>query len=228
MNLPRRLITLVLCGGVISVGGGCVRKYSLLVEPTVPPILDKKTYSKADYEADLAAYNAEIEGDNAPEVVRGLRDKIVYGIMQEIDDSYGQFTRQLFSGKAGVGVTGDTLVLGLTAASTVATHTPTKTLLSALGTAVTGVNLSVDKNYFAQQTFQSIGVAMTTRRDKARTAIVQRLADDDAEDYPLDAAKRDLIAYFYAGTLPGGLQELQEESAGAAKQQATQPQAAIH
>jgi hypothetical protein len=134
----------------------------------------------------------------------------------------------LFSGKANVGVTGDTLVLGLTAASTIATHTPTKTLLSALGTAITGVNLSVDKNYFAQQTFQSIAVAMTTRRDKARTAIVQNMSAKDAEDYPLEAAKRDLTAYFYAGTLPGGLQELQEEAASAAKQQAVQPQAAIH
>jgi len=228
MNIPRRLITGFLCVGVILLAGGCVRKYSLLVEPTVPPILNKKTYSKTDYQTDLCAYNDEIDGDNTPEVVRGLRDKIVYGIMQEIDDSYGQFTRQLFSGKASVGVTGDTLVLGLTAASTIATHTPTKTILSALGTAVTGVNLSVDKNYFAQQTFQSIAVAMTTRRDKARFAITQRLADDDAEDYPLEAAKRDLVAYFYSGTLPGGLQELQEESASAAKEQVTNPKPTLH
>jgi len=227
VNLPKRLIIGVLCAGASFLPCGCIRKYSLLVQPTVPPILDKKEYSKADYESDLKAYNDEMAGENNPEVVRGLRDKIVYGIMQEIDDSYGQFTRQLFAGKAGIGVTGDTLVLGLTAASTIATHTPTKTILSALGTAVTGVNLSVDKNYFAQQTFQAIGVAMSTRRDKAREAIIQRL-DDDAQDYSLEAAKRDLVAYFYSGTLPGGLQELQEEAASAAKQQATDPQASIH
>lgn len=228
MNYPRRLIIGIFCSATITLFCGCVRKRSLLVEPTVPPILDKKIYSKADYVTDLKAYDAEIAGDNNPEVVRNLRDKIVFGIMQEIDDSYGQFTRQLFAGKAGVGVAGDSLVLGLTAASTIATHTPTKTLLSALGTAVTGVDLSIDKNYFSQQTFQAIAVAMSTRRDKARTAITQSLTDNDAEDYPLEAAKRDLVAYFYAGTLPGGLQELQEEAASAAKQQATQPQAAIH
>jgi hypothetical protein len=228
MKFSKRLTNGILCLALMSISAGCIRKYSLLVEPTMPPILDKRTYSQADYKTDLAAYDAEIDGDDTPEVVRGLRDKIVYGIMQEIDDSYGQFTRQLFAGKADVGVTGDTLVLGLTAASTIATHTPTKTLLSALGTAITGVNLSVDKNYFAQQTFQSIAVAMTTRRDKARTAITQNLSAKDAEDYPLEAAKRDLVAYFYSGTLPGGLQELQEEAASAAKQQGEDPKPAIH
>jgi len=205
---------------------GCHR-YSV-VQPTVPSILEKKIYGKQDFLKDVQAYNDEIAGDNNPETVRDLRDKIVYGVMQEIDDAYGQFTRRLYAGKADVAVGGDSIVLGLTAASSIATHTPTKTILSALGTAVTGVNLSIDKNFFAQQTYQAIAVAMSTRRDKARTAIVQSLQDNDAEDYPLEAAIRDLVAYFYSGTLPGGLQELQEEAGSASKQQASNPQSAIH
>jgi hypothetical protein len=34
-------------------------------------------------------------------------------------------------------------------------------------------------------------------------------------EYPLTAVKRDLVLYLYAGSLPGGLQEIQKE-AGAA------------
>jgi len=176
---------------------------------------------------DLKRYQDEMDGDNNAETLKTLRDTMIYGLMAEIDDSYGQFFRRLYAGKADVAVSGDTLILGLTAASTIATHTPTKTILSALGTAVTGVNLSVDKNFFAQQTFQTIAVAMQNRRDKAREKITQSL-DDDVQDYPLEAAKRDLVAYFYAGTLPGGLQELQEEAASAARDQATDPKATIH
>jgi hypothetical protein len=50
--------------------------------------------------------------------------------------------------------------------------------------------------------------------------------DDGVADYPLGAAKRALVSYFfYAGTLPGGLQELQEDAGAAA---AKQTPAAFH
>jgi len=210
---------------IAFLAGGC-HKYSLF-QPTFPSVLNNARYSEKDYLTDMKSYQNEQDGDNDPERLKGLRDKIIYGLMSEIDDSYGQFFRRLYAGKANLAVSGDSLVLGLTAASTIATHTPTKTILSALGTAVTGVNLSVDKNFFAQQTFQTIAVAMQTRRDKAREKITQSL-DDDVQDYPMESAKRDLVAYFYAGTLPGGLQELQEEAASAAIKQADEHKATIH
>ncbi len=226
MLVPKKLLSGTLFIGILFLLTGC-HKYSV-VQPTVPSILEKYNYTDKDYLADLKLYQGEINGRNDAETVRALRDRIVYGVMADIDDAYGQFARRLYAGKADVAVAGDSLVLGLAAASTIATHTPTKTILSALGTAFTGVNLSIDKNFFAQQTFQTIAVAMQTRRDKARTSIVQNLQDNDAEDYPLEAAKRDLVAYFYSGTLPGGLQELQEEAGNAAKQQGSDPAATIH
>ena len=226
MNLAIRPLLYPVCLVFACVSFGC-HKYSV-VQPTVPPILQKRQYTDADYRRDLKAYNEEQAGENNQETLKELRAKIVYGVMQEIDDAYGQFARRLYAGKADIAVGGDTLVLGLTAGATIATHTPTKTILSALGTALTGVNLSIDKNFFAQQTYQAIAVAMSTRRDKVRTGIMNHLQDDDAEDYPLEAAMRDLVSYFYSGTLPGGLQELQEEAANAAKQQSTDPQPVTH
>ena len=147
----RRLYSASVWIGMLFLLVGC-HKYSL-VQPTFPSVLSKARYSNEDYLADLKLYRNEQNGDNDPETVKALRDRIVYGLMSEVDDAYGQFARRLYAGKADVAVGGDSVVLGLTAASTIATHTPTKTILSALGTAVAGVNLSVDKNFFAQQTF---------------------------------------------------------------------------
>jgi hypothetical protein len=226
MSAHKTYLVAAICFGMQVFAGGC-HKYSF-VQPTVPNVLNNGIYTEKNYQADLQRYENELAGDNNQEALRALRDKIAYGIMGEIDDAYGQFFRRLYAGKADVAVGGDSVVLGLTAASTIATHTPTKTILSALGTAVTGVNLSIDKNFYAQQTFQTIAVAMQTRRDKARETIMQRLVDDDTEDYSLSAVKRDLVAYFYAGTLPGGLQELQEEAGTAAKKQTDEKGTGIH
>jgi hypothetical protein len=92
-----------------------------------------------------------------------------------------------------------------------ATNAATKTIFAALNTGISGLNLSISKNYYAEQSFQIIGIAMQTRRDKIRSGIASGL-DQDVSAYPLNHAKRDLITYIQAGTLAAGLQELQEEA----------------
>jgi hypothetical protein len=86
-----------------------------------------------------------------------------------------------------------------------------KTILSALLTGVTGVNLSVDKNFFRQQTVQAIMSSMEANRDRIKTIILQQLAKN-ATAYPYQAARADLIRYFFAGTLPSGLQQLSQDA----------------
>lgn len=193
---------------------GCHPHFSI-ARPENPPI-DPSTYAIGDYNADVTAYNAAATpGASAnPEAAKQKRNDIVYGLMGQIDVVYGAYYNHLFTSKSSLSVGSDALTLGLSTASTIATHAATKTILSALGTGFSGLALSADKNFFAQQAFPVIGVAMQTRRDKVRATIVANLALDSAA-YPLRSAKRDLVAYFNAGTLASGLQELQEE-AGAA------------
>jgi hypothetical protein len=212
--------------GTVFLLSGCHKQFSV-VAPSKPSVLNDSAYSSKEFIEDMKNYKTNSEGANDTAKAKRLRDKIVNGLMGEIDDSFGNFTRNLYTGKGAFGVGADTTQLGLTAAATIATHAPTKTLLSALATAFTGVNLSIDKNFFAQQTYQTIAVAMQTRRDKTRKFITDNLENEDV-DYPLSAAKRDLVAYFYAGTLPGGLQELQEEASAAAQENKKNPVAAIH
>lgn len=189
---------------------------------------DAGQYTREEYLEDIAWYDLasgrpQRDGSgklvlrtSAPDLVQAkeARDKIVYGLMGQIDLVYSVYYQKTFASKNSVAIVGDILTLGLGAGGTIATNVATKTIFAALGTSFSGVNLSIDKNLYAQQSFQVIGIAMQTRRDAARRYIVESLAQG-VSDYPLAKAKRDLVAYMSAGTLAAGLQELQEE-AGAA------------
>jgi hypothetical protein len=193
-----------------------------LTQPTKPSI--PYSYSQKDYDADLAAYNAAIKTGGDATLAKTARNSIAWGLMGIMDELYNNYSARLFSGKGALAVAGDSSSLGLTAATVIAKQVATKTIFGALGTAVAGFNLSVDKNVFAQQTYEVIALAMETRRTALFNTISDSLSHPVA-DYPLSAVKRDLILYFYAGSLPGGLQEIQKEASNAsADTQAKTPQ----
>lgn len=192
---------------------GCGHHFQ--ISAPAPPPIDPGEYSAADYTSDVSTYKSATTPSTAnADLAKQARNNIAYGLMTEIDVVYGNYYNRLFTTKNTSAVGFDALTLGLSSAASIATHAATKTILSALGTGFSGLSLSVDKNFFAQQTFPVIGVAMQTRRDKIRAAIVSNLSLDTAA-YPLLAAKRDLVAYLNAGTLASGLQELQEEAGSA-------------
>lgn len=211
--------TVTLLLAAVSLSLGCRSRYVHFTTPAVPRVL-QPGYDLTAYESDLKEYE-QTRAD--PEQARQIRNKIAYSTMAEIDGAYGQYTADLFRGRGTTAIIGETAQLGLTAAATVAVPVRTKTIISAVAAGITGVNLSFDKNLFAQQTFQTIAIGMQTRRDKARLEIVSNLSKSVAE-YPLAAARRDLVGYFYAGTLVGGLQQLQEDAA----KTATENPVAIH
>ena len=137
-------------------------------------------------------------------LAQAARNDIAWGLMGLMDDLYNVYSANLYSGKGAIAVTGDAANLGLTTAVAIAGRTAAKTLFGALGTAITGISLSVDKNAFAQQTYQVIALAMETRRTAIYTEISDGLAKKTVLEYPLTAVKRDLVLYLYAGSLPGG------------------------
>jgi hypothetical protein len=195
---------------------GC-RKYgkslALPAKPQLPYI-----YSQKDYDHDVAVYGANasaLADDDKQRLAQAARNDIAWGLMGLMDDLYNVYAANLYSGKGAIATTGDTANLGLTTAAAIAGKAAAKTLFGALGTAITGINLSVDRNVFGHQTYQVIALAMETRRTALYTEISDGLAKKTVYEYPLTAVKRDLVLYLYAGSLPGGLQEIQKE-AGAA------------
>jgi len=211
-----RTAAVVTAVAVLLNTAGC-RKYgrslALPAKPQLPYI-----YSQKDYDSDIAVYgaNAPFIADGAKQnMALAARNDIAWGLMGLMDDLYNEYSANLYSGKGAMAIAGDTANLGLTTAVAIASRTAAKTLFGALGTAITGINLSVDKHVFAQQTYQVIALAMETRRTALYTEISDGLAKKTVREYPLTAVKRDLVLYLYAGSLPGGLQEIQRE-AGAA------------
>jgi hypothetical protein len=198
-----RTAAIVTIAAVLFNAAGC-RKYgkslALPARPRLPYI-----YSQKDYDNDIAAYSA-----NAPAITDDAKQRLAQAARND-----NVYSANLYSGKGAIAITGDAANLGLTTAVAIAGRTAAKTLFGALGTAVTGINLSVDNNVFAQQTYQVIALAMETRRTAIYAEISDSLAKKSVLEYPLTAVKRDLVLYLYAGSLPGGLQEIQKE-AGAA------------
>jgi len=141
---------------------------------------------------------------------------MVYSIAAEIDYAFYDYETKLFLNEGQFHVAGDFLQLGLAAASTASIGARGKTILGALLTGVTGLNLSIDKNFFRQQTVQAIASSMEANRDQIKTTILKQLAQDTTA-YPFAAARADLIHYFFAGTLNAGLQKLGQTAAADAK-----------
>lgn len=227
--IPRLL--LCACGLLFLNGCSTVERHVSLAAPfksMVDKNFDIDTMPR--YQTDVCLYTAAIEGTplsdkNCPDIAKTVaaanedrakyfRNKIVDTFMGDIDHVYGEYVNTLYGNKGFAGISSDFLTLGLTAASTISLVTRTKTILATLATGVTGLSLSVDKNVFGQQTFAALAIAMQARRDEARSSIIKN-EQMSVASYTLQAARRDLISYFYSGTLPGALQEIQEE--GAAK-----------
>jgi hypothetical protein len=217
------LLGYCLLGAALVSNLGCGPKKNQLKLP-LNATVDPSQYSIDQYKADLDNYEKAVKPPADLAGAKIARNNIVYGLMTQIEEVYGTYYKGLFGGKNSVAVAGDAVTLGLGAAGAIATNSATQTIFAALNTAFNGLTLSVDKNFYAQQSFQVIGIAMQTRRDKLRAAIISNLSED-VTVYPLTAAKRDLIAYWNSGTLAYGLQELQEEAGAAAKEPKTPPAA---
>lgn len=192
--------------------GGCAGKIEGPKAPSViaPP---NGSYALEIYKSDLGKYDAATGAAQLE-----LRNKMVYGIIGEIDYAFYNYEASLFLNEGNFHVGADFAQLGLAAAATISPAARTKTILSALLSGATGLNLSIDKNYFRQQTVQAITSSMEAGRDKVKTTILNQL-NKDTTAYPFAAARADLIHYFFAGTLNAGLQQLnQTASADAAVQ----------
>lgn len=195
---------------------GCVAR---LERPSIPAVIAVPSPSKTSpgnytlgiYAADLDKYQ-NASGDAAST----LRNRMVYSLMAQIDYVFYDYETKLFLDQGQFNIASDFVQLGMAAAGTLTNGARGKTILSALLAGVTGANLSVDKNFFREQTVQAITSSMEANRDRIKSLVLQQLAKD-TDAYPFEAARADLIHYFFAGTLPAGLQQLSQDASTNAK-----------
>src|SRR5271165_6860979 len=194
-----------------------------------PPPIDETTGTRAtngtytldQFKKDFDEYNKRMPPDKPNPTAddlaaaTALRNRMVYGVLAEIDYVYHNYEMSLFMNEGSFRVATDILALGLGVASTISNGERAKTVLSAALTGFTGATLSIDKNFFRQQTVQALISSMQAGRDQTKNLILQRLSEPDTT-YPFQAARSDMTAYFFAGTLPGALQHLNQTAAAKA------------
>ena len=180
--------------------------------PVVPRILSNPIYTEAQFSLDLHSYR---ESSHIPGTGEIIRNRVIYGLMADIEYSYRTYEGNLFidSGKFNVG--SDILELGLATAGTLAGANYTKTLLSTILSASAGARLSVGKNFFREKAVEAVINGMQARRNRVESIILGQLAKP-VKEYPLEIGIKDVREFFFAGTLEGGLTEMSQQSAATA------------
>ncbi len=145
-------------------------------------------------------YYLTVYNNAAPTDKVRVRNAILNDLMATIDFNYHEFEVRLHTDKTVKDTSAEIVILGLTAASTAAGGAEVKTILSAIASGVVGANSSLDKNILQNNTIQALELEMRSLRAQKEKDLINGMADSDAH-YPLQSGIRDVIAYYYAGSL---------------------------
>ncbi len=172
-----------------------------------PLPLASQDYSTATYESERKTY---FSASNATDR-KTARNHIVLEVMRSIDLRHHWMTQDLLSQRSGTGLAFDVASLAGASLGTVSNGARGKSIISAVLAGVVGTKVSLDKNWFQNQGVNALISAMRTGRARIKDKILANLAKS-IDEYPLELAESDVVDYYAAGTLTGGLQELHEET----------------
>src|SRR5258708_7750053 len=146
------------------------------------------------------------------EDARAQRDAMIGMIEVDIEMNYQEFVSRLSESRAAINTAADMTQLGLSAAIGVASGVDVKDILSATLTAFQGSRLSFDKNFFREKATEVLVSQMEASRESIRNRITSTVASMDAKQYMFEEAWRDLVEFFYAGTLESALIQLNNQA----------------
>jgi hypothetical protein len=187
--------------------------------PHPQPIFYEAQYTLEDYNNDLSAYKSSTSVGRI-----SYRNKIVFLVAAEIDKNYAAFKNSFFVERATTETLLDIAQIGLTSAVTLAGGAPTKAILGAIATGVSGSRLSFNKNFFKEKSLDLLLSRMDALRTEMWSQIYLKLKGPGSTDetYSLYEAERDLVAYYQAGSLQMAFQDIIAESGATQKKSETQ------
>ena len=187
------------------------------VRATKPALINSARLPSFNYTSPRAAnYYLTVYDNAAPADKAKVRNAILNDLMATIDLNYHEFEARLRTDKAVKDTAAEIVTLGLTAASTAVGGEEAKTILSAIATGVVGANSSLDKNILQNNTIQTLELEMRALRAEREHDLLNGMADTDAH-YPLQSGIRDVIAYYYAGSLTDAMLGLVEKTGSEAE-----------
>ena len=193
---------------------GCSTNRALYGGANKPALLNKKKLAAYNYTdpGKTNTYYLTVYNDAAAADKEKVRNAILSDLMSMIDYNYHEYENNLRTDNDVKNMIADIVTLGLTASATAVGGAETKTILSAIATGVVGVNTSIDKNVFQSNTIQAIELEMRALRAAKEADLYHGMASTDKQ-YPLQSGIRDIIAYYYAGSLTDALMGLAQQTA---------------
>lgn len=160
---------------------------------------------KDDYTRDeiISAYESATDK-------RAYRAKIAGLFMDAIDETYEEYTKNIFNEGLQVGLGFEGAIIGLSAAG--ALFEDAADDLATVIAGFAGTRATIDKNLYFDRTLPALIATMDARRAKVESAIITGLTKTP-EEYPIQALFRDLRRYNNAGSLYRAVTEVTSEAA---------------
>ena len=155
-------------------------------------------------QGNLASQYASAFSSRALDQARAVRNEIIAQRMYAIDVQYTQYETALTREMQEGGFAALTTAEGLGTAATLLTPVVTKSILSALTTAVVATKGHYNSEVLLALTMRTIQKQMRASRNKIAAQISARM-NQSVTDYPLAAAMSDVEDYYLAGTLTTGV-----------------------
>jgi hypothetical protein len=206
---------LVVLLGFLVLGTGCLQTTAVAPKPV--RFEENNSEFESQFNSLKSTYDSAVSGDPAAANARLARDRLIFLLRMEIDKWYAQLEQELYETRASFNSWADFLELGMAGAGAIADPVHTKTIWATLLSATKGTRLSLEKNWFREKATESLMNAMRTGRNLQLAQIVNKMTANNAAQYTFEEAWADLIAYYQAGTIQGGLVLLAATSGDQAK-----------
>jgi hypothetical protein len=199
---PAVLITEILLLEVLICGCATVFKGSPN-QPTYQAVTVKtlvQKYSKPD------AISTDPEKLTADQ-----RNRVIEDLIFLIDVNYHQFEDDLYKGRASFDTVTDLLIIGLGAAGSLVDASGTQAILAAISGGIGGSRVSINKNFFREQSTNALISTMRATR-KAKLKMMLDAETLSLSDYPMSRVLLDITEYYNAGTIIGAFESIVAEA----------------
>src|SRR5215213_31158 len=195
---------------------------SLVLFATGCPNGPSKDFNNDNFAARVNAFLAKEQQDyinnvtSNPKEAKRVRNDMIDKALAVIDSNYNDYISRLQTRRSTTDFLADVIELGTGAAAGIAKGERPNQILGIALTAFRGGRRSAELNFYKEQTTPILITKMDDNRSKVQAAILSHQSKEVGE-YSMNAAIRDIVAYYNAGTLARAFTELSKATSDSAR-----------
>ncbi|HEX8187000.1 MAG TPA: hypothetical protein VF586_01535 [Pyrinomonadaceae bacterium] len=182
-----------------------------------------KDFNNDNFAARVNAFLAAEQRDyidnvtSNPREARRVRNDMIDKALAVIDSNYNDYITRLQTRRSTTDFLADVIELGTGAAAGIAKGERPNQILGIALTAFRGGRRSAELNFYREQTTPILIAKMDDNRSKVQALILTHQGREVGE-YSMNAAIRDIVAYYNAGTLVRAFTELAKDTSNSARE----------